>query len=534
MPGNTEREPISLKRYEMKKSGRARSQGLAQRLAQGLAALLAALVLVVSVGGYAVVEWFNGSIARVHLSLGRNRPAEAPAGSQNWLLVGTDAGRPNVPGERSDTTILTHLDANGTTTNVSFPRDTLVTIPAYTDAKRIRHPAHKDKFNAAIMLGGPSLLVTTVEDMTHIRIDHYVSVNLEGFKQISDALDGVEVCILHSDLVQTYTENGITHVSTNIDDSFSGFKGVDGTQKVVGDQALAFVRQRHGLPDSDLSRIKRQQQFLGSVFRTATKVNLLFNPIAVTRLVEAFKNALTLDEQTSLTDLEKLGLRLRGVDPSKVSFETIPTRGLAASDTALGTIDNSNPNVPTLTPTGQALSVGSVLILDQSEFDTMIDALKDDAPTATSTPAVSPSTSRSSGAGPVTVAPNQILVNVENGAGVNGLASRVTIALSGLGFKTGTPGPADATTYVKTEIRYAPKEKNSAYTVAAAIPGSILKADTAATNGIVLIVGANYTSALPVTIGQDAGSPPSPSAPPTVSSTPPTDTAASETNRCTY
>ena len=514
---------------------RPRRPRVAQRLGQGVAALLAAGVLVVSVGGYAVVEWFNGSIARVHLSLGPNRPAEAPTGSQNWLLVGTDAGRPNVPGERSDTTILTHLDANGTTTNVSFPRDTLVTIPAYTDAKRIHHPAHKDKFNAAIMLGGPSLLVTTVEDMTHIRIDHYVSVNLEGFKQISDAVDGVEVCILHSDLVQTYTENGITHVSTNIDDSFSGFKGVDGTQKVVGDQALAFVRQRHGLPDSDLSRIKRQQQFLGSVFRTATKVNLLFNPIAVTRLVEAFANALTLDEKTSLTDLEKLGLRLRGVDPSKVSFETIPTRGLAASDTALGTIDNSNPNVPTLTPTGQAQSVGSVLILDQNGFDSMIDALKDDAPTATSTATLPPSASLPSGAGPVTVAPNQILVNVENGAGVNGLASRVTTALSGQGFQTGTPGPADGTTYVKSEILYAPKDKVSAYTVAAAVPGSILKEDTSATNGIVLIVGANYTTVRPVTLGKGVATP-TPASPvtPNASPTPSTDTAASASNRCTY
>ena len=106
----------------------------------------------------------------------------------------------------------------------------------------------------------------------------------------------------------------------------------------MGDQALAFVRQRHGLPDGDIDRIKRQQQFLGSVFRTATSNRFLFNPAAVLRLLSAIKGALTLDQDTSLTDLEKLGIRLRGLDPSKVTFETIPQRGLEYTDTNLGQV----------------------------------------------------------------------------------------------------------------------------------------------------------------------------------------------------
>jgi LCP family protein required for cell wall assembly len=490
-------------------------------------------VLIVSIGGYAVVQWFNGSVARVHLDLGGKRPPKAPSGSQNWLLVGTDAGRPNVPGERSDTTILTHLDANGTTTNVSFPRDTLVTIPAYVDAQHVHHPAHKDKFNAAITLGGPSLLVETVQDMTNIRIDHYVSINLEGFKKISEALDGVEVCIRYSPLVQTYSEKGITHISTNIDDSFSGFKGVDGPQKVVGDQALAFVRQRHGLPDSDLSRIERQQQFLGSVFRTATKGKLLFNPVAVTRLLEAVHGSLTLDDGTSLSDLEKLGQRLRGVDPSKVAFETIPTRSLAATDTELGTIDSSNPNVPELTPNGQSESVGSVQLLDQAGFNTMLAKLKGASaagPTHAHPPATAPS------ATPLTVPPAQIRVTVENGVGVNGLAGRVTSALAQDGFRTGVPGPAYSTGYAKSEIHYRPDDKGAALTVAAAVPGSILKPDTSVTDGVILIAGANFSRVLPLSGATQQ--PISPSASPRSSAgtspSPVGVSAASEGNRCTY
>ena len=137
----------------------------ARRLVNLIAVVMSLVVVVASVGGYVVVQWFDGSIARIHLNLGQNRPADAGSGTQNWLLVGTDsragAGGEygDVPGQRSDTTILAHLDKDGTTTNVSFPRDSLVTIPAYTDSKGVTHPAHKDKFNSAISLGGPSLLV---------------------------------------------------------------------------------------------------------------------------------------------------------------------------------------------------------------------------------------------------------------------------------------------------------------------------------------------------------------------------------------
>ena len=117
--------------------------------------------------------------------------------------AGTNGQYGDVQGERSDTTILAHLDANGTTTNVSFPRDTLVTIPAYTDSRGVAHPSHKAKFNEAISDGGPSLLVRTVEQLTGIRVDHYVSVDLDGFKKIARRSTGCEVCILPSTYVET-------------------------------------------------------------------------------------------------------------------------------------------------------------------------------------------------------------------------------------------------------------------------------------------------------------------------------------------
>jgi hypothetical protein len=134
----------------------------------------------------------------------------------------------------------------------------------------------------------------------------------------------------------------------------------------------------------------------------------------------------------------------------------------------------------------------------------------------------------------VTVPPSQIGVTVENGVGRNGLAGDVTQALGQQGFRTGVPGPADSTGYATSEVRYADGNKAAAQTVAAAIPGSVLKLDPSVTSGIVLVVGANYSSVGSVTLGTPTG--------PTATASPaalpsPTDapvTADSPGNRCTY
>jgi LCP family protein required for cell wall assembly len=505
---------------------RRRPPGL--RLVNVIAITLSVIILIVSVGGYVVESWFNGSIARIHLNLGKNRPAGAPSGSENWLLVGTDNAAPGEfgdrAGERSDTTILTHLDGDGTTTNVSFPRDTLVTIPSYTDSSGVAHPSRKDKFNTAISLGGPSLLVRTVEQLTGIRVDHYVSVNLDGFKKISQAINGVSICILPSD----YHDPSDVNI-TNINDGFSGFHGKDGVQTLVGDQALAFVRQRHGLVNGDIGRIQRQQQFLGSVFRTATSNRFLFNPDAVLRLLSAIKSALTLDQDTSLTDLEKLGLRLRGLEPGKVTFETIPQRGLETTDTNLGQIFIDSAGGPELIPSGQTASVGNVQILDQTGFDAMIAKLKDQKPPATpkaSAPA-KPKVAK------LTVPPAQVVVAVQNGTGRTGLAVQVKQALAQEGFATGSA--ATATTHPLTsEVHYAPGSEDSARTAAAAIPGAVLKEDSSVTDGVVLILGANYTTVVPVDMSNAVAVNPAPTPSASVTPTAPAITAASAGNRCTY
>lgn len=502
--------------------------------ARNLIALsLSLIVLLISVGGYVVVEWFNGSIARIHLNLGQDRPAGAGKGSQNWLLVGTDSRAGSggkfgdAPGERSDTTILAHLDANGTTTNVSIPRDTLVTIPDYTDPKGVDYPAHKAKFNSAISEGGASLLVRTVEKMTDVRVDHYVSVDLEGFAKISNALNGVPVCIKQAPAA--YAEDG--GALTNINDGYSGFHGKYGEQVVTGDQAVAFVRQRHGLPGSDFARIQRQQQFLGSVFRKAMNADLLLNPIKVASLLGAIKGALTLDQNTSLTDLEKLAIHLRGVAANQLVFETLPTRGITMADTDLGALSGSS-NAPSLIPNGQSETVGNVVLIEQPQFQALIAKLKGEKPplSPVAKAPTAPKVNR------VSVAPSSVFVTVQNGVGRTGLAGQVVTAMHAEGFQTAPPNSADHTGYPISLVRYAPDQKDAALTVQAAVPGSQLKEDPTVSNGVILTLGDNYTQVQPVYLPGQAVPKATQAATPSPAATTaaPVITADSADNRCTY
>jgi LCP family protein required for cell wall assembly len=440
------------------------------RLLRGLVVLLSAVVLVVSVGGWVSYAYFNGQIGRISLSLGGDRPAAAAGGTTNYLLVGTDsrAGSGgqfgNVPGERSDTTILVHLAKDGSTTMVSFPRDTLVTIPAYTDSSGKQHPEQRNKFNAAIDLGGPSLLVRTVEKLTDIRVDHYVSLDLEGFKAMTDAIGGVTVCVKPSTFREYVPESG--RVSTNTDDPMSGFVGGPGTIHLNGALGLAFVRQRHGLANGDLGRIQRQQQYLGAVFRKATTGGVLANPIKLEGLVSTATSALTLDSRTSMNDLRKLASRLRGVAAGNVKMETLPTHVATAAD---GATDGAG-NIP---------GIGDVQVADPAATEAFLAPLRS-------------SKGSSASAAPSTAPAADVHVQVFNGSRVAGLASTTTTKLTALGFHATLGGTAQSQAYVTSRVLYPAGQEAAARAVQAVVAGSKLQAQ-AGVPGVQLIIGSSFT-----------------------------------------
>ncbi|MGA0065592.1 MAG: LCP family protein, partial [Candidatus Nanopelagicales bacterium] len=241
-----------------------------QHWARILLAIAAAAVLVMSLAGVGIQvasSRLESNITAVDISTTTGRdhvPVEVIDEQGNYqainiLLMGSDSrqgqttkkyGDPDVmTGERSDTTILLHVSADRTfATAVSIPRDTWVMLPE-CDRDGETVGAFEAKFNTAFEIGGPGCTVKLVEQMSGVRIDNFAVIDFEGFKQVVDAMGGVEVCLKEP-----------------ASDPSSKLELPAGTSLVNGEQALSFVRARKTLSDgSDLSRIKRQQAFLSSM-----------------------------------------------------------------------------------------------------------------------------------------------------------------------------------------------------------------------------------------------------------------------------
>ncbi|MES9538710.1 MULTISPECIES: LCP family protein [unclassified Actinomadura] len=258
---------------------------------------------------------YNGNIDRIKGVMpddGARRPGKNVEGTENWLLVGSDSradsattGEGNQvwkPGQqRTDTIMLLHLPADRKKAYiVSFPRDSWVEIPGYG----------AQKINAAFSFGGPKLLIETMENLTGVRIDHFGAIDFEGFKSMTDALGGVTV-----------------NIKQSVYDPARKKRWEAGRQKLNGDDALLFVRQRYNLPNGDFDRIKRQQAFLGALAKQAADRGTLSNPLKLDRFLSALTKSISVDEGVSAGDLRSLALSMRGIRPSDVMFMTLPHKG---------------------------------------------------------------------------------------------------------------------------------------------------------------------------------------------------------------
>ncbi|WP_349305882.1 LCP family protein [Pseudofrankia sp. DC12] len=467
-----------------------------------IAATLSALVFVVSIGGYTVYRYFDGQIARIKLNLGTDRPAPGAGGAVNFLIVGSDsrAGTGTefesggaVDGERSDTTIVAHLAPDGTTTLVSFPRDTLVAIPGHG----------KGKLNSAITTGGPSLLIRTIERLTQLRIDHYVQVDLAGFRQITDAIGGVTVCV-------RALPDGST---SNLLDPWSQWNGVVGANHLDGERALAFVRERHGLPDGDFDRIRRQQQFISAVFTKATSTGVLANPVKLESLLQAAFRSLTVDDSTTIDDLQKLATRMHGLRPNQLRFETIPVRPPTPEEGA-----NALGELPVY---------GSVQLYDQRTLNAFLAPLRG-IPSPASSQAAAP-TGQGISAGSVSPR-SDFKVDVYNATGLEGTAGRTASSLATAGFVVGTAQTWSGKAPATTQVRYPPGQEDDARALATVVPGASFSVDPTLTTGTVsLVLGDGFTG-----LTTSAASTSQPTAQATPARPAPATTAAQLTGGCTY
>ncbi|MCW2700175.1 MAG: Cell envelope-related transcriptional attenuator, partial [Blastococcus sp.] len=280
------------------------------------------LVLAVTIGGglWFLTERYAGNIDRVSDVFGNldddQRPAAAtpatPAGEDpvTFLLVGSDTREKTAagddPGARSDAIMIARFSGDRQHAQlISIPRDSWVDIPGHG----------KNKINASYAFGGPSLLIQTVEQLTDVRIDHYVAIDFDGIIQVTDDLGGVDVTVAEQTSNGPYTfQKGVNHLN--------------------GDQARWYLGQRYGLPGGDFDRVKRQQQYLRAMFGKLFSANTFKDLGKLDSALRAVTSSVSIDDTLSNAGLLTLAYSMRGVTPDNVDYFTAPIEGTGREGSA--------------------------------------------------------------------------------------------------------------------------------------------------------------------------------------------------------
>ena len=298
-------------------------------------ALIAGIVVVVLVAALA------GSYFWLDSKLNRSVALPAFSGSsagQNWLIVGSDSRQGLTTKQiidlhvgfdfgttNSDSLMLLHM-GTGRPVLISIPRDSYVPIPGHGE----------NKINAALGFGGPSLLVQTVENVTGLRIDHYMGIGFGGLVSVVNEVGGVRICL-----------------PAPLHEADSGVNLKAGCQNLNGAQALAFVRDRHSFADEDLQRIQDQRAFLKALLTKATSPGVYLNPFVALPFASTAASSISVDKGTSLYDLVQAARALRGAQT--------------------GTVPIANPNYLTS-------NAGDAVLWNQTEALALFNALQTGKP----------------------------------------------------------------------------------------------------------------------------------------------------------
>jgi LCP family protein required for cell wall assembly len=239
-----------------------------------------------------------------------SRPAPASPTAQGvdgdpvtFLLVGSDSREVTqdgeAPGARSDAIMIARAEADRKHAQIiSIPRDTWVDIPGHG----------KNKINASYAFGGPSLLIQTVEQLTGVRIDHFVAIDFAGLAQVTEAMGGVDVYVAKT------TENG-------------GHTFQQGWNHITGDDVRWYLGQRHGLPGGDFDRVRRQQQFLKAVMSQLISSDTFGDLGRLDRTLRAVGTSVAVDDELSDTGMLSLAYSMRNLDKSGIDYFTMPDAG---------------------------------------------------------------------------------------------------------------------------------------------------------------------------------------------------------------
>lgn len=235
------------------------------------------------------------------------RPAATPGA--DWLIVGSDSREGlsdeerrqlrtgSAYGARTDTIMLMHIGEAGPTL-VSLPRDSYVPIPGHGS----------NKLNAAYAIGGPKLLVQTVESLTQIRIDHYAEIGMGGLFDLVNTLGGVTMCPKQA-----------------INDAKAGLNIKAGCQEFDGQDALGYGRSRQ-FTRGDLDRIGHQRELITAIVDKAASPTTLLNPLKAWGLATKGPSTVAVADGDHITDLAKLAWAGRSLNSDGVTT-TVPIGG---------------------------------------------------------------------------------------------------------------------------------------------------------------------------------------------------------------
>jgi len=442
-----EPDPFAPSRYSgIVKSYREREKKHMRHWWQWVA--LALLMLFVVGGGYGVWLYYKTQNDIQADLRGVERADEAEP--FNALLVGSDSreglteeeqldlGARAVGGERADTLILAHIDpANDHVIMVQFPRDLWVPIPGLGE----------NKINAALE-GGPDQLIETVKDLTGLQIHKYLQVNIAGFRDVVDAIGGVDICI--TEAIPFDPQTGIQITEEEL-----------GMVHFDGDRAIRFVRSRN-FETGDFARIQNQQKFVAAALNKVTSTSTLLNPGRIVELAEIAGDNLKTDQHTTLNGIRKLAQTLRGFEPERFEAYIVPNQG-----------------------------IGNVNGISTVEYDPVTARVMFDAIADNESPAEAD--------GVTNIEPSTVRAGVYNGTGVDGTAAEAAADI-----KEATDvgaGPIDVvevadaprTGYENTVIEYEADAQKLAELVAAAIPGATLEeAKTGPGLDVEVIVGERF------------------------------------------
>ncbi|WP_439423203.1 LCP family protein [Saccharothrix sp. HUAS TT10] len=438
--------------------------------------------------------------------------AEKQLGDENFLIVGSDTragAKPQdgvgdegaEPGARSDVLMLAHVPADRKRmVIVSVPRDLLITRPdcegwdpttgEYTGEQFAREA--DVKANEPYAVGGPRCVSKFMTELTGLEINHFISVDFNGFKGMVDAIGTVPVCV----------------PKPMEDDELGVIFDKAGRYEINGDKALDFVRARkvEGETKTDFDRVGRQQQFLSSLLRKALSSEILLNPGKLNGFLNAFA-ASTVGQNIGVNDMLTLAQSLQSLEAGRVTFVTIP------HETSEGPTLSNDDNLELLKEDDvkklfQAVIDGTPLP-EETPDDTPADPDKaqadpNKAAAQTSAPPPGPKQGK-------VIDHNGLKIQVRNGDPNNDGAARLTTeALRELGYDVVIPGSAPPTD--RTVIKYGIGAEDAAATLQTSVPGATLLFEPSMGGAVQLLIGPGWDEE--IVAPQAPGSDPGKAAPP--------------------